>query len=48
MRDMLELCSEKNIYPICEIFKFDEFEEAISKIEKGHPKFRITIDIENN
>ena len=48
MRDMLELCSEKNIYPICEIFKFDEFEEAISKIEKGHPKFRITIDMENN
>jgi D-arabinose 1-dehydrogenase-like Zn-dependent alcohol dehydrogenase len=44
-KDMLKFAAENQIYPICEEYKFEDFEKAVEKIEKGKPKFRVVINI---
>lgn len=44
VREMLEFCSEKDIYPIVEEFPFEEFPKAFDKLENGKPIFRCVVD----
>jgi D-arabinose 1-dehydrogenase-like Zn-dependent alcohol dehydrogenase len=48
MTDMLQQCANDYIYPISEFYNFEDFNKAIETIEKGHPKFRIVLDLTNN
>jgi D-arabinose 1-dehydrogenase-like Zn-dependent alcohol dehydrogenase len=44
--EMLDICAEKDIYPICETFPFEEFPQAVEKLEKGKPIFRCVVAVE--
>lgn len=46
-KDMLSFASKNNIYPICEEYAFDNYIQAVEKIEKGKPKFRIVINVQD-
>ncbi len=43
--DMLKLCVEKDIYPICEEFPFEEFDKALNRLENERPKFRCVVNV---
>ena len=43
--EMLQLCADKDIYPMVEEFSFEKFDEALDKLENGKPKFRCTVDV---
>jgi uncharacterized zinc-type alcohol dehydrogenase-like protein len=44
--EMLDICAEKDIYPKCEIFSFEEFPKAVERLEKGKPIFRCVVAVE--
>jgi len=44
---MLQLCADKDIYPMCEEFEFEDFDKALDKLEHGRPKFRCVINCQN-
>jgi D-arabinose 1-dehydrogenase-like Zn-dependent alcohol dehydrogenase len=44
--EMLDLCAEKDIYPVCETFSFEEFPQAVERLEKGKPIFRCVVAVE--
>jgi uncharacterized zinc-type alcohol dehydrogenase-like protein len=46
-KKMLDFASKKNVYPMVEEFSFEDFPKAVEKIEKGKPKFRIVINVED-
>jgi len=43
---MLKLCAEKDIYPVIEMFSFEDFPKALDKLENGKPIFRCVVDVE--
>ena len=45
IKEMLPVCVEKDIYPICEEFKFEDFPKAFEKLEKGKPHFRCVVNV---
>ena len=44
IQQMLEVCAEKDIYPITEHYSFEEFPKAFDKIENGKPIFRCVVN----
>ena len=45
IRNMLQLCADKDIYPVIEMFKFEDFPKALDKLENGKPIFRCVVDV---
>jgi uncharacterized zinc-type alcohol dehydrogenase-like protein len=44
--EMLQLCKEKDIYPMVEEFNFEEFPKALDRLENGKPVFRCVVNCE--
>ena len=44
IKEMLQLCVDKDIYPTCEEFPFEEFDKALDKLENGKPIFRCVVN----
>lgn len=44
IKEMLQLCVDKDIYPIVEEFAFEDFDKALDKLENGRPKFRCVVN----
>lgn len=42
--EMLQICADHNIYPMCEQFEFEQFDKAFDKLENGKPHFRCVVD----
>ena len=47
MKEMINLCAEKNIYPLVEEFEFDDFPKAFDKLENGRPHFRCVVNVQD-
>ena len=47
IKEMLPVCVEKDVYPICEEFKFEDFPKAFEKLEKGKPHFRCVVNVKD-
>ena len=43
--EMLDLCVKHDIYPVCEEFPFEDFPQALDKLENGRPKFRCVVNV---
>lgn len=43
--EMLKLCVEKDIYPITELYDFNDFPTAYDKLENGRPIFRCVVNM---
>lgn len=44
---MLDICVDKDIYPITEMFEFEDFPKALDKLEHGKPHFRCVVNCKN-
>lgn len=47
IRKMIELCSEKDIFPICEEYDFEDLPKAFDKLENGKPHFRCVLNVKD-
>ena len=47
IKQMIELCSEKDIYPICEEYDFEDLPKAFDKLENGKPHFRCVLNVKD-
>lgn len=47
VKKMLEFSAEHDVVPMVEIFKFEDFNAAIDKLENGRPLFRCVVDCES-
>jgi D-arabinose 1-dehydrogenase-like Zn-dependent alcohol dehydrogenase len=47
IRNMLKFCAEKDVYPICEEFPFEEMPKAFEKLENGRPFFRCVVNMKD-
>ena len=47
MKEMLNYCAEKNIYPLVEEFNFEDFPKAFDKLENGKPHFRCVVNVKD-
>ena len=47
IKEMVRLCSDKEIYPICEEYDFDDLPKAFDKLENGKPHFRCVLNVKN-
>ena len=47
INDMLKICAEKDIYPIVEMFDFEDFPKAFDKLENGKPCFRCVVNVKD-
>ena len=47
MKEMINLCAEKNIYPLVEEFEFENFPKAFDKLEKERPHFRCVVNVKD-
>ena len=44
---MIDLCAEKDIYPICEEYDFEDLPKAFDKLENGKPHFRCVLNVKD-
>lgn len=44
-KEMLELCSKHKIYPKCEFFSWENFNDAVDKCANGKVEFRSVVDV---
>ena len=47
IKQMVELCSDKDIFPICEEYDFDDLPKAFDKLENGKPHFRCVLNVKD-
>ena len=47
IRQMVQLCSEKDIFPICEEYDFEDLPKAFDKLENGKPHFRCVLNVKD-
>jgi uncharacterized zinc-type alcohol dehydrogenase-like protein len=47
INEMLKLCADKDIYPIVEEFKFEEFDKGFDRLENGKPIFRVVVNVQD-
>lgn len=47
IKRMLNICVEKDIYPIVEEFQFEDWPKAFEKLEKGRPHFRCVVNVKD-
>ena len=45
--DMLQFCATHNVTALCEQFEWDQFPQALAKLEYGSPKFRCVVNVDN-
>jgi len=45
IRQMVQLCAEKDIFPICEEYDFEDLPKAFDKLENGKPHFRCVLNV---
>lgn len=43
MKEMLEFSLKHEIYPVCEVFEFNELPKAYEKLVSGKPTFRCVV-----
>ena len=44
---MLKFAKLHNIYPMVEVFAFDEFPKAYARMVNERPKFRVVVDVKS-
>jgi len=44
-KEMLEFCAKHKIYPKCEFFEWDKFNDAVDKCANGKVEFRSVVDV---
>ena len=44
IKEMLEFCQQKNVYPMVETFSFEDFPKALDRLENGKPVFRCVVN----
>lgn len=44
-QELLDLCAEKNILPLCETIRIDQVNEAFERLERGDVHYRFVIDM---
>jgi len=47
INEMLQLCVDKDIYPMVEEFAFEDFDKALDKLENGKPIFRCVVNCQD-
>jgi uncharacterized zinc-type alcohol dehydrogenase-like protein len=47
IKEMVRLCSDKDIFPICEEYDFDDLPKAFDKLENGKPHFRCVLNVKD-
>ena len=47
IKEMVRLCSDKDIYPLCEEYEFDDLPKAFDKLEHGKPHFRCVLNVKD-
>jgi len=47
MKEMLHFTKIKNVKPIVEMFKFEDFPKAYERISKGKPIYRVVVDVKS-
>ena len=47
IRKMIDFCANKDVFPICEEFDFDDFPKAFDKLENGKPHFRCVLNVKD-
>ena len=47
IKEMVRLCSDKDIYPLCEEYEFDDLPKAFDKLENGKPHFRCVLNVKD-
>ena len=45
--EMLQFCKNNDVHAICEYYDFEEFPQALEKLEHGHPHFRCVVYVED-
>ena len=45
-KEMLKFSAEHGVHILCEHFSFDNFPEALNKLENGKPHFRCVVDVQ--
>lgn len=44
IRDMVEFAARHDIQPMVEVFKMEDVNEAIDRLENGKPRFRVVLE----
>lgn len=47
VESMLKFAKLHNIYPMVEVFAFDEFPKAYARMVNERPKFRVVVDVKS-
>ena len=47
IKQMVELCSDKDIFPICGEYDFEDLPRAFDKLENGKPHFRCVLNVKD-
>lgn len=47
INNMVKFCCEKDVFPLCEEFDFEDLPKAFDKLENGKPHFRCVINVKN-
>jgi D-arabinose 1-dehydrogenase-like Zn-dependent alcohol dehydrogenase len=47
IKNMVDFCNEKDVYPICEEYDFEDLPKAFDKLENGKPHFRCVVNVKD-
>ena len=47
IKNMVDFCNEKDVYPICEEYDFEDLPKAFDKLENGKPHFRCVLNVKD-
>ena len=47
IREMVDFCTEKDVFPLCEEFDFEDLPKAFDKLENGKPYFRCVLNVKD-
>ena len=47
INNMVKFCCEKDVFPLCEEFDFEDLPKAFDKLENGKPHFRCVINVKD-
>ena len=45
--EMLQFCADNQVTSLCDQFEWEEFPQALEKMEHGSPKFRCVVNVDN-
>jgi D-arabinose 1-dehydrogenase-like Zn-dependent alcohol dehydrogenase len=47
INEMLEFCSQHNVYPLVEEYSFEDFPKAFNRMENERPRFRCVVNVQD-